>query len=133
MQLLYHEANPESRTGDGKTALHLAAEYGNLKAVRWLLGKDFDPNVRDGSDCTPVDYARKERNTKIHEYLLRWRHYMQEKSSVRKYEVENERLRRTQVQQRTEIERMKSEIEKLKRENQVLSAIIATPERAVAD
>ncbi|XP_047481808.1 putative ankyrin repeat protein RF_0381 isoform X2 [Penaeus chinensis] len=131
LQLLYPLTDPEVPTPDGKTALHLAAEHGNLKAVRWLLGKGLDPNKVDHSDCTPDAYARQEKNTKIHEYLLHWKQYMKEKSTIQRYQTENQNLRRTQFQMREEIQTLENEVkvmeiemEKLKKENQVLSALL---------
>ncbi|XP_037804318.1 putative ankyrin repeat protein RF_0381 isoform X1 [Penaeus monodon] len=140
LQLLYPLTDPELPTPDGKTALHLAAEHGNLKAVRWLLGKGLDPNKLDHSDRTPDAYAREEKNTKIHEYLLHWKQYMKEKSTIHRYQRENQDLRRIHFQMREELQTLENEVkemkienEKLKKENEVLSALLKSKGGAVAE
>jgi ankyrin repeat protein len=42
---------------DGKTALHLAVEAGNIEAVRLLLERKADRMLRDGHALTPLEYA----------------------------------------------------------------------------
>ena len=46
-----------SQTG-GKTALHVAAEYGHKEVVLYLLSSGADARMRDKYDRTPSDYAR---------------------------------------------------------------------------
>ena len=41
----------------GKTATHLAAQHGQLTAVRALLGRGADVSVRDRHGCTPLHAA----------------------------------------------------------------------------
>lgn len=56
-------------TAEYKTPLHLAADNGNLKAVKWLLSEGADPEAKDVLGLTPLDYARKEHQTAVVEYL----------------------------------------------------------------
>lgn len=140
LQLLYPLVEPEVPTCEGKTALHLAAEYGNLKAVRWLLGKGLDPNKVDSSDLTPDAYARREKNTEVHECLLRWKQYMREKSTIQRYQRENQNLRRLQARMREEIQRLENEAKEMKKDNgklkmqiRVLSTLLKSKEDAAAE
>lgn len=45
--LLEHGADVMKTDGNGKTALHLAAEYGSESIMRLLLSKAADPSVTD--------------------------------------------------------------------------------------
>nr|XP_045619201.1 ankyrin-1-like [Procambarus clarkii] len=57
-------------TSEGSTALHLAADYGNLAAVKWLVQQGLDPGLKDMKGCTATDLARASRHTDICEFLL---------------------------------------------------------------
>lgn len=58
-----------SVTREGKSALHLAAEYGNLGAVQWLLLQGLDASIRDKKGWTPRQYAKDEGHRKVVEVL----------------------------------------------------------------
>ncbi|XP_042873327.1 ankyrin-2-like isoform X2 [Penaeus japonicus] len=58
-----------SSNRDGKSALHLAAEYGNLDAVRWLVLRGLDVSLRDHSGWTCLQYAKDEGHKKVVEFL----------------------------------------------------------------
>jgi ankyrin repeat protein len=42
----------------GRTALHMAAAWGHLDLVKYLLEKSADPSIRDEENMTPVMVAR---------------------------------------------------------------------------
>jgi ankyrin repeat protein len=42
----------------GRTALHMAAAWGHLDVVKFLLEKSADPSIRDEEDMTPAMVAR---------------------------------------------------------------------------
>ncbi|XP_063610324.1 uncharacterized protein LOC134784236 isoform X2 [Penaeus indicus] len=54
---------------DGKSALHLAAEYGNLSAVQWLHLQGLDFSSNDNKGWTPLQYAKDEGHKKVVEFL----------------------------------------------------------------
>jgi ankyrin repeat protein len=54
--LLNEGANPNHKTHQGKTLLHLAAEKGNIEIAQLLL-TGADPNVKDDEGLTPLDLA----------------------------------------------------------------------------
>lgn len=43
----------------GRTALHMAAAWGRLELVKFLLEHSADPTIRDEEDMTPVMVARR--------------------------------------------------------------------------
>ena len=45
------------QNADKETALHSAAQYGHLDAVRILLQHHADPNIKNCRDETPLDLA----------------------------------------------------------------------------
>ena len=47
----------QGRDYDARTPLHLAAAEGQTEVVRWLLGRDVDPNLKDRWGSTPSDDA----------------------------------------------------------------------------
>ncbi|KAK3875802.1 hypothetical protein Pcinc_019336 [Petrolisthes cinctipes] len=57
-------------TADYKTPLHLAADNGNLAAVKWLLEEGADQEAKDAMGLTPLDCARQEHQTAVVEYLI---------------------------------------------------------------
>jgi ankyrin repeat protein len=42
----------------GRTALHMAAAWGHLDLVKYLLAKSADPSIRDEENMTPAMVAR---------------------------------------------------------------------------
>ncbi|XP_047481784.1 ankyrin-3-like isoform X2 [Penaeus chinensis] len=60
-----------SVTRERKSALHLAAEYGNLDAVEWLHLQGLDSSLKDHSGQTPLQYAKDEGHKKVVEFLKR--------------------------------------------------------------
>ncbi|XP_037804224.1 ankyrin-3-like [Penaeus monodon] len=58
-------------TRDGKSALHLAAEYGNLGAVQWLHLQGLATSLKDQSGQTPLQYAKDEGHKKVVDFLKR--------------------------------------------------------------
>ncbi|XP_047481442.1 ankyrin-3-like isoform X2 [Penaeus chinensis] len=60
-----------SVTRERKSALHLAAEYGNLGAVEWLHRQGLDSSLKDHSGQTPLQYAKDEGHKKVVEFLKR--------------------------------------------------------------
>lgn len=56
---------------DGKSALHLAAEYGNLGAVQWLHLQGLATSLKDHSGQTPLQYAKDEGHKKVMDFLKR--------------------------------------------------------------
>ncbi|KAK4316319.1 hypothetical protein Pmani_012503 [Petrolisthes manimaculis] len=57
-------------TADYKTPLHLAADNGNLTAVKWLLEEGADPEAKDAMGLTPLDCARQEHQSAVVDYLI---------------------------------------------------------------
>lgn len=55
--LIMSDGNPDATDGSGKTALHHAADGGDVEAARLLLGLGADPNRRDRAGRTPLHYA----------------------------------------------------------------------------
>jgi len=49
--------NVESINDFGSTPLHIAATYGNVNIVKLLFDRDVDPNQRDNSRLTAMNYA----------------------------------------------------------------------------
>lgn len=56
-QLLAHGAQVDCQNDDGMSALHVAAMWGNVAAVKLLLSNGSDPLLGDGDDMTPWDHA----------------------------------------------------------------------------
>ncbi|XP_042873333.1 ankyrin repeat and death domain-containing protein 1A-like [Penaeus japonicus] len=69
METLATKCDFGSTNRDGKSALHLAAEYGNMDAVRWLTLQGHDVSQRDASGRTPFQYAKEEGQKKVAEFL----------------------------------------------------------------
>ncbi len=63
--LVEHGADVDAKFPDGATCLSVAAEEGNIEAVRFLLENDADPNVEDDEGLTPLMYARKRKHEEI--------------------------------------------------------------------
>jgi len=42
---------------NSRTLLHYAAEYGDTKAIRWLISQGADVNRKDSHGWTPLHYA----------------------------------------------------------------------------
>jgi ankyrin repeat protein len=47
-----------SQNDDGKTPLHIASEWGNLPAAKFLIENGANVNIRDKDVKTPLDYAK---------------------------------------------------------------------------
>lgn len=56
--------------GEGKTALNLAAEKGEVEAVTLLLDAGADPNIPDANGKRPIDWAIENRDYKMFETLV---------------------------------------------------------------
>ena len=56
---------------DGKTALHFAAESGNLLKTRMLISKKESVNVTDSNGWTPLHYAAMKAHFEVCEELLK--------------------------------------------------------------
>lgn len=63
MMAPYCEAS--SVTAEQKSALHLAAEYGNISVVRWLLKQGVNIYQEDVSGRTALHYAQNEGHKEI--------------------------------------------------------------------
>lgn len=49
---IHHRINAQDN--DGRTALHFAAQHGNLEIVKMLLNKGSNPNIQDNQGMTPL-------------------------------------------------------------------------------
>ena len=56
--LVLSGAEVNRRCEHGRTALHMAAAWGHLDIVRFLIGRGGDAGLRDDLDLTPVGLAR---------------------------------------------------------------------------
>jgi ankyrin repeat protein len=56
-KLLAHGADVNAHDGDGDTALHGAAQTGNVEIMKRLLEKGADPNVKNKEGGTPLMWA----------------------------------------------------------------------------
>ena len=56
-KLLAHGADVNAQDGDGDTALHGAAQTGNVNIMQLLLDKGADPNVKNKQGGTPLMWA----------------------------------------------------------------------------
>jgi len=59
-----------SATKAGNNALHIAAAYGRLEAVKWLLSR-VSVNTTNNDQVTPLHFAAQEGHTEVAERLLR--------------------------------------------------------------
>eukprot|EP00927_Polykrikos_kofoidii_P065273 TRINITY_DN61055_c0_g1_i1.p1 TRINITY_DN61055_c0_g1~~TRINITY_DN61055_c0_g1_i1.p1 ORF type:complete len:1142 (-),score=168.33 TRINITY_DN61055_c0_g1_i1:8-3397(-) len=66
--------DPDVRAGDRgmRTALHVAAEYGQLECARMLLQCGSDPNLADACGETPLHAACRRGDARLAELLLSW-------------------------------------------------------------
>ncbi|WP_333023370.1 ankyrin repeat domain-containing protein [Wolbachia endosymbiont of Pentidionis agamae] len=58
---------------EGKTLLHYAAKYGNIKGVTFLIEKGADFNAKDHNGWTPLHLAAKCGHTKVIDVLIKHR------------------------------------------------------------
>nr|CAH7734612.1 unnamed protein product [Callosobruchus chinensis] len=58
--ILQNGGNPNVRSEDGLTPVHIAAAWGRSEILRLLLGCGGDPEARDSNRLTPIHYAHKE-------------------------------------------------------------------------
>ncbi|XP_074037159.1 uncharacterized protein [Leptinotarsa decemlineata] len=58
--ILQHGGNPNVRSDDGLTPVHIAAAWGRLEVLQLLLSCGGDPEARDSNYMTPFHYAKKE-------------------------------------------------------------------------
>lgn len=59
----------KARSQDGATPLHLAADHGNMEAVKWLVEKGAYLNVKDKRGRTPKLVAKEAGNKMIVKFL----------------------------------------------------------------
>lgn len=65
LEFLREKCDLGEATGEGKTPLHLAAEYGRESAIRWLLSNGLDPQHCDASGHRALDYAKEKDHKSI--------------------------------------------------------------------
>ncbi|KAG7166873.1 Ankyrin-3-like 3 [Homarus americanus] len=63
------KVNIKSLTCDNESALHLAADNGNLEAVKWLVRMGLSLDQKDRKDFTPDDYALQEGHKEVVAFL----------------------------------------------------------------
>jgi len=56
--LLYHGADPNSKTRSGLTPAHIAAEHGNLDCLQLLIRYNASIDIEDNAGAIPEDIAR---------------------------------------------------------------------------
>jgi len=57
--LLPYKPDVDARSKDGETPLHLAAYWGKVELVRWLVANGADVNAPDGQGRTPLARAQR--------------------------------------------------------------------------
>jgi ankyrin repeat protein len=67
--LLALGADINARNRYGSTALHVAAQRGDDRALRWLLERGADPTLRGDQDMTPLDCALRQQHHTTAELL----------------------------------------------------------------
>jgi len=70
-KLLAHGADVKLEDNDGDTALHGAADSGNVEMIRVLLDKGADPNAKNKVGGTPLMWAAVRGNQEAAELLLK--------------------------------------------------------------
>ncbi|CAD0100683.1 unnamed protein product [Aureobasidium mustum] len=68
--LLRAEANVDAQDFDGKTALHTAAQAGDLDLVRLLISRKAKINVKNNEGRSALDFACRQNHLKVVQYLL---------------------------------------------------------------
>ncbi|XP_069956928.1 serine/threonine-protein phosphatase 6 regulatory ankyrin repeat subunit B isoform X5 [Cherax quadricarinatus] len=61
--------NLKALTSNGETTLHLAADHGNLEAVRWLVKEGININMKERKGLKAEDLARRECNKEVASFL----------------------------------------------------------------
>jgi uncharacterized protein len=64
------EVNFKMPTFLGRTALHIAAEHGNIKIVKYLIDADASINILDDIGCPPIFLAMQAGHLEVVEELL---------------------------------------------------------------
>ncbi|CAL1592536.1 unnamed protein product [Knipowitschia caucasica] len=67
--MLQHGVNPNIKTSDGLTPLHIAAVWGCFQNVKLLLTNGGDPNLTDNDGNTPLQLAKEQGNRKCAQIL----------------------------------------------------------------
>ena len=67
--LLYHGADPNSRTSSGLTPAHIAAEQGNVDCLKLLKSYNASFEIEDNAGAIPIDIARVYGNDHCVRYL----------------------------------------------------------------
>jgi hypothetical protein len=70
--LLHLGADAHKRIPDGRTSLHLAAQYGTRAVLLELLAYGADPDALDNYGCSALDLARQSGNLRTSSVLLNW-------------------------------------------------------------
>lgn len=70
MKILFeYGASLQPKTNDGETPLHLAAKWGHLNIVKWLVDKKANLNIIDNSKSTAYDLAKTFQHYDVANYL----------------------------------------------------------------
>ncbi|XP_058452041.1 L-asparaginase-like [Malaya genurostris] len=83
-------ADMSQEDSSGRTALHVAAMYGNMEIVKYLIQNYAEIDVVDYLGLTPLDYAIKLKNQKVIDFLL-------SKSARRGEELDEDDVKRPEL------------------------------------
>ncbi|KAG5881390.1 hypothetical protein JTB14_012006 [Gonioctena quinquepunctata] len=84
--ILQHGGNPNVRSDDSLTPVHIAAAWGRLEVLQLLLNCGGDPEARDNNYMTPFHYAKKEAFVDCLELL---RNHLTDKTCIMNREEED--------------------------------------------
>ena len=63
--------NPNYTTGSGFTPVHMAASFGELEVIKYLIEEaDAWPDKKDNRGLMPEDYAKTGGNAMVYQYLM---------------------------------------------------------------